>query len=231
GDKKRLATLHYYATHPMSLYGQGHVSGDFVGDAREALPGFHVYFTGAAGNIGAGKYNDGAPTRRAELAAKLRRAMESAIEHEERTRTLDLRWKSAPVLLPQRSGPEHQTAALEKKLNDASTLPRDRASAARFLAWQAACQARQPISLSALAWEGGQVVHMPGELFVEYQLAAQAEAPGQSIAMAAYGDYGPMYIGTAKSYAEGGYETSWVSRVDPSVEEILKNAVRGLLKG
>ncbi|MDX2267565.1 MAG: hypothetical protein NW208_05630, partial [Bryobacter sp.] len=47
GDKKRLATLHYYATHPMSLYGQGHVSGDFVGDAREALPGFHVYFTGA----------------------------------------------------------------------------------------------------------------------------------------------------------------------------------------
>ena len=58
---ERIATLNYYATHPMSNYGKGSVSADFPGMARAAQEGFSVYFTGAAGNIGAGKYNDGAP--------------------------------------------------------------------------------------------------------------------------------------------------------------------------
>ena len=31
---------------------------------------------------------------------------------------------------------------------------------------------------------------MPGELFVEYQLAAQQMRPNDFVAMAAYGDYG-----------------------------------------
>jgi hypothetical protein len=70
---------------------------------------------------------------------------------------------------------------------------------------------------------------MPGELFVEYQLAAAREKPNELVAMAAYGDYGPMYIGTAKAYAEGGYETSQVSRVGPEVEDILMSAMRKLL--
>ena len=44
---------------------------------------------------------------------------------------------------------------------------------------------------------------MPGELFVEYQLAAKAERKDLFVAMAAYGDYGPYYIGTAVAYTEG----------------------------
>jgi hypothetical protein len=70
---------------------------------------------------------------------------------------------------------------------------------------------------------------MPGELFVEYQLAAAAERRNELVATAAYGDYGPMYIGTSRSYAEGGYETSAVSRVAPSVEDILLSATRKVL--
>jgi hypothetical protein len=70
---------------------------------------------------------------------------------------------------------------------------------------------------------------MPGELFVEYQLAAAAQRPAELVATAAYGDYGPMYIGTARSYAEGGYETSAVSRVAPAVEDVLLSATRQLL--
>ena len=35
GDAK-LAALHYYATHPMSYYGDGLVTSDFVGLARAA---------------------------------------------------------------------------------------------------------------------------------------------------------------------------------------------------
>ena len=54
---------------------------------------------------------------------------------------------------------------------------------------------------------------MPGELFVEYQLAAKALRPDLFIAMAAYGDYGPEYICTDAAYKEGGYEASSASGV------------------
>ena len=73
------------------------------------------------------------------------------------------------------------------------------------------------------------MVHMPGELFVEYQLAAAKERAGELVATAAYGDYGPMYIGTRRAYDEGGYETTAVSRVAPAVEDVLLTAVRKLL--
>ena len=51
------------------------------------------------------------------------------------------------------------------------------------------------------------MLHLPGELFVEYQLAAQKLRPDLFVAMAAYGDYGPGYIGTEVAYPQGGYET------------------------
>jgi hypothetical protein len=48
--------------------------------------------------------------------------------------------------------------------------------------------------------------------------------------MAAYGDYGPGYIGTADAYSQGGYETGRVSRVAPEVEGVLVSAMKELLK-
>jgi hypothetical protein len=49
--------------------------------------------------------------------------------------------------------------------------------------------------------------------------------------MAAYGDYGPYYIGTTVAYTEGGYETEpRSSNVSPEVEPVLMGAIRKLLK-
>jgi hypothetical protein len=74
------------------------------------------------------------------------------------------------------------------------------------------------------------LLHLPGELFVEYQLAAKAARPDLFVALAAYGDYGPGYIGTAIAYEQGGYETSpGASNVAPEVEEVLLKAIRKLL--
>jgi hypothetical protein len=71
---------------------------------------------------------------------------------------------------------------------------------------------------------------MPGELFVEYQLAAQELRPDLFVAMAAYGDYAPWYIGTEIAYEQGGYETSPISSlVAPCVEDVLIRAVQELL--
>ena len=79
---------------------------------------------------------------------------------------------------------------------------------------------------------------MPGELFVEYQLAAQQMVDGDAeVMMAAYGDYGPGYIGTEAAYDYGPlcYETAQgppprgTSRVAPEAEHVLMSAMRTLL--
>src|SRR5262249_36306163 len=72
----RVAACHYYATHPMSYYGDGRVSSDFIGLARKQRqtdePGcLHVYFTGCAGNVAAGKYNDGSKEMRPVLTRRV----------------------------------------------------------------------------------------------------------------------------------------------------------------
>ena len=72
---------------------------------------------------------------------------------------------------------------------------------------------------------------MPGELFVEYQLAAKAMRPDLDVAMAAYGDYGPGYIGTEVAYEQGGYETSQrASNVDKNCEQVLLSGIKKLLE-
>ena len=75
-DRQPVASLHYYATHPMSYYGQGLVTYDVPGLAlarREEQSGaFEIYFTGCTGDITMGKYNDGAPAHRPELVKHLR---------------------------------------------------------------------------------------------------------------------------------------------------------------
>ena len=100
------------------------------------------------------------------------------------------------------------------------------------LAWLRRCKAGDKINLTCLGLgRKVRVLHMPGELFVEYQLAAKKLRPDLQVAMAAYGDYGPGYIGTAVSYAEGGYETQPTSSfVAPQVEEVLTGAIRKLLQ-
>lgn len=226
---ERYASLHYYATHPMSYYGKGVVNPDFVGIARETLPGFHVYFTGAAGNIGAGKYNDGDPANRARLAQRIQDAMQQALARETRTADLSVRWRSTPVLLPHRQGADFSAEAIQASFTKADLPLRDKASAGRYLAWLQACEQKRPIILSSLALAPARTLHMPGELFIEYQLAAQ-KLSSVPVATSAYGDYAPMYIGTAKSYPEGGYETGIVSRVSPAVEEVLLSASRSLLQ-
>jgi hypothetical protein len=98
------------------------------------------------------------------------------------------------------------------------------------LAWLDREEARHPILLGLLRIGDIRILHMPGELFVEYQLAAQQMRAGKPVLMAAYGDYGPGYIGTDVAYTQGGYEVGQgVSRVGPGVETVLMEGMRRLL--
>lgn len=233
GDQP-VAALTYYATHPQSYYGQGSVNWDFVGMAREAraasLPGVAcIHFDGAGGNVAAGKYNDGAEDNRPVLAARLEEGMKRAWESQQKHAITagEVGWKVNPVAMPVRDTLVEET--LLAKLKDPSLKITDRVRAARDLVFLRRTRGGHQIALGCLRLGPARVLHMPGELFVEYQLAAQQMRPGEFVAMAAYGDYGPGYIGTAIAYTQGGYETGMVSRVAPEVEEVLMEGMRGLL--
>jgi hypothetical protein len=100
------------------------------------------------------------------------------------------------------------------------------------LAWLKRCEAGNAIDIACLRVGNARVLHMPGELLVEYQLAAKAMRPDLHVAMAAYGNYGPGYIGPAVAYRQGGYETSpTASNVSPAAEEVLTAAMKELLNG
>ena len=87
-----------------------------------------------------------------------------------------------------------------------------------------------PVDLTCLKLGSVSLVHMPGELFVEYQLAAGALRPDDTVCMAGYGDYAPFYIGTEVAYGQGGYETQpRSSNVAPTVEKVLMDGVKWLL--
>ncbi|MBA3316168.1 MAG: hypothetical protein H0T47_23125 [Planctomycetaceae bacterium] len=76
------------------------------------------------------------------------------------------------------------------------------------------------------------LLHLPGELFVEYQIAAQSLLPDEHVCVAAYGDYAAGYIGTKIAYSQGGYETGPdASNVVPEVEDVLTSAIEKVLKG
>lgn len=233
GDRP-LAVLTWYACHPQSYYRLGIPNPDFPGIARfirrQAVPeALHVHFNGAGGNIGAGKYNDGSRTNRVQLALKLATGMRTAWEQSEKfpVTAKDLSWEYVPVSLP----PAHHLdkEALQKAMRTLQPAPLF-TGAADKLAWIDRCESGHQIQIGMLSIGKTRVVHMPGELFVEYQLAAKAMRPDLHVAMAAYGDYGPGYIGTRVAYGQGGYETSdRASDVAPEVEDVLMGAVRQLL--
>lgn len=234
GDEP-VVVMTYYATHPQSHYGQGSVSADVPGLARslreQEVPGAkHIHFNGAGGNVTAGKWNDGAPENRPVLVGRLADGMRKAWENTQRSPLTanDVEWITDDVALPPR---EEVTLEEERtRLADTTLDENVRMRAAREVALLERHAAGKKIAIAVLKIGPAYVVHMPGELFIEYQLAAQALRPENMVCMAAYGDYGPGYIGTEVSYDEGGYETGlYVSRTAPTVDNVLIDTLRNVL--
>lgn len=235
-NDRPLVCLTYYATHPQSFYGKGDVTAEFVGLARAAreaalddLP--HVHFNGASGNVAAGKYNDGSPEARVALTQRMADGMRRAWEATTRTpiTAADVAWKVVPVQLP--VAPHLQADELQSILTSATSNDTAKLNAATKLAFLARRTADVPIELARLRIKHVDVLHLPGELFVEYQLAAQTLRPKSVVCTAAYGDYAPGYIGTDRAYNQGGYETSpRASNVAPPVEQVLLNGLQQLLE-
>ena len=229
GDKP-LVRLHYYATHPQSFYGDPRACTDVPGFARERLQKkegvFQIYFTGCAGDVAMGKYNDRSKQARTELTDRLHAGMEAAVAATEYSAAPGLKWRSVPMLFPLRDDPGYTVAENEAKMADLTLNPITRIRAATRVAFSR--RINKPIGLSMLEIGPATLVHLPGESMLEFQLFAQQLKPDGFVAVAAYGDVGPGYICTEKSFSEGGYEPT-ASRAGAKAEWTYKDAIRKLL--
>lgn len=221
-----------------------------------ALPGtFHLHFDGCGGNVAAGKYNDRSPENRLILARRMLKGMEAAWKNTRRfeLKDSDVFWRAKSITLPHNPG---MIGGRAKHLFDFSggiagfdpdpaslrgnekhylefigsgAAIQERRFAARRLAWMRRRNAGMTHEVSLLELGPLAVLHLPGEMFVEYQLAAQRMRMPAPVLVAAYGDCEDGYIGTAQACREGGYETGQASLVGPGSEEIIMSAIRELL--
>ncbi len=230
-DDQPLAALSYYAVHPMSYYGDGRVSADFCGLARQKRQDeepkiFQMYFNGCAGNITVGKYNDGSKANRPVLRDRIYTAMKAAWEATKRYPLTSLEWRVEPIRFAPRREKSFGEEESRKALGNASADKARRGNAAFQLAWLKRLD--RPIELTCLDLGKALVLHLPGEPFIEYQLKAQELRKDAFVCVAGYGDDGPGYIPTDKGYLEGGYEPT-VALAAPS-EKQLTEAIAKVLK-
>jgi hypothetical protein len=226
--RQPVAALHYYATHPMSYYGDGRVSADFCGLARQKRQDedpkvFQVYFTGCAGNVTAGKYNDGAKENRPLLRDRIYAGMKAAWDTTERQPLTGWEWRLEPMRMKPRAEKSFGEEESRKVLSDTKQTKARRNNAAFQLAWLERID--RPIDIACLDFGKAMVVHLPGEPFIEYQLKAQELRKDAFVCVAGYGDDGPGYIPTNHAFFEGGYEPT-MALAAPSEELMLRTLAK-----
>ncbi|MFK5923325.1 MAG: hypothetical protein QM496_14195 [Verrucomicrobiota bacterium] len=233
GADNSIVQLHYYASHPQSFYGDGRASYDVPGMIRERLQkktgAFQLYVTGCGGDIAFGKYNDGSKKARAELAARLQAGIEKSIASLKPQPVELMTWSVEPMQFPLRTDEAFSEASQRKILGDAKAQASQQRKAAIALAWIERVKSAKPVELSCLSIGTVKMLDLPGEPFVQYQLAAQKMRPDRFVCVAGYGDCGMGYIGGDRIFTDrGGYEQTYAFA--GPCEKLFLSKIRKLLK-
>ena len=234
GDRP-VAAVCSYAVHPMSRYGQGNVSGDFPAEARRrwerAHPGVSLlYFTGAAGDTTASRYNDGTEQARRALAERLTNAMDRAWQDQQPVPPAPPRLTTVPVSF-QPDGPGHRTEEEYRQLLARPGNYFRQVMAALTLSWFRRCHRREPVRLSLLEFgPQARFLLLPAEAFVAFQLEAHRLWNDGNTVVAAYGECAPGYIPTERARQEGFAANGDYCWVAPGAERALREAMARLRK-
>jgi len=231
-----IAAVHFYATHPMSYYRTGRVSCDFPGMARmrrqqDERRTTQLYFTGASGNVTAGKYNDGSPLMRPILADRIYRAMVAAWDATERVPLERVSFTSARVRLEARNDRGYAAGDLEKQLAPDAGAHKQ-ILAALGTSWRERAASGPPIDLPLVDFGKAKLLLLPAESYIEYQLLAQKLSPESFVLVAGYGQCAPGYIPTERAWRERDSNLAlgdwcWTT---PSAEQAMTAAIEQLLK-
>jgi hypothetical protein len=232
GDQPLLALSHY-AVHPMSHYGQGEVSADFVGMARrgrqKALPDVtQIYVTGCSGNVTAGKYNDGTPRNRALLADRIQNAMADAWTATKRFPLRQATFRVIPLRFEPRNDAGFSKQELMRRLKS-DPKPFGQCLAAMGLSWLRRNESGQPIDLPVLDLGQALLALLPGETYIEYQLLAQKLRPDTAVMTIGYGESATGYIPAALQVAEHDANLADWCWVSPGAERVLTTGLQQAL--
>jgi len=236
-----LAALSCFAVHPITDYGKGQVSSDYVGLARRRRqqddPAVaQVYLTGCAGDVVAGKYTDGDLGRRPVLAERLYAGMRAAWEATERAPLERVGFRSAPLDLPLRSSPGFTRKDQQAELDDASLDTTTRSLAAMGLSWWKRADAGLTLDLPTVGLGSARILLLPGETFVQYQLWAQQMRPDLFVMAVGYGDCAPGYVPTLIASEEGfdrrrRSAKTWMWADPKRSEAKMRTAIEAALRG
>src|SRR5262249_31488748 len=149
------------------------------------------------------------------LRDRIYSAMKAAWEVTTRQEVAGWEWRVEPVKFAPRSEKTFSSEESRRVLEDPRESKARRGNGAFQLAWLARID--RPVDLTCLDFGKVQVLHLPGEPFIEYQLKAQDLRKDAFVCVAGYGNDGPGYIPTRKAYFEGGYEPT-VALAAPSEE-------------
>jgi hypothetical protein len=218
----------------MSYYGKGGVSSDFVGRARQWRQQddssvFQIYASGCSGNVTAGKYNDGAPENRPVLATRIYRAMRIAWKA---TRTFPLsqaRFSSTPLRLEPRSSPGFTVEDLQNRLAS-DPKPFAQCLSALGLSWRKRADAGHTLDVPAIDFGAAQLLLLPAEAYVEFQLFAQQQRRASFVMTLGYGECAPGYIPIERAWEEGDTNLGDWCWVAPGAELAMKQATAKALR-
>jgi hypothetical protein len=230
GDKA-LVRLHFYATHPQTFCCDGRASADFIGEAREELEQAEgvpqIYFTGCAGDVTVGKYNDGSVEAYAGLKQRFGAALKASAAATKFQEVKSANWRTGAVKFPLRDAHAKVVAESQAWLNDVKQPENNRVfKGAMRLTYVERLE--RPVELSALRLGDVRLVFLPGEPMVTFQRFTQGLCPKEFVAVAGYADAGPSYVCTDAAIAEGGYEPS-AGNGGMGTEKELKAAIERLL--
>ena len=233
-DGQPVAALSAYAVHPMSYYRTGEISADFPGIARarrqqETPECLQIYLSGASGNVTAGKYNDGARATRAVLADRLHAAMVEAWRETKQVPLASIAFRHTTVRLAPRDEPALRPDALLARLAP-ERLPRERNLAAMGLSCRKRVDAGQPIDVPLIDFGAAQLLLLPGESYVEFQLAAQRMKPGSFMLVAGFGESATGYVPTEQAVTEQDTNLADWCWVAPGAEAALLAAIKRVMQ-
>ncbi len=209
-----VAALSVYAVHPMSYYGRGEVSADFVGLARrrrqEDLPGVtQIYASGCSGDVTAGKFNDGSEESRQQLTNRLYEAMKRAWAGTTKHPLQLAEFRSTPLKLEFYRHQNLEAKKLKRDIADETLRTEDRILAAMGLASQERVARKQPIDFPCIDFGRTKLLLFPGEAFVGYQLMAQEMDPDSFVVSMGYGECWPGYIPLNSHFVDG-FHDNWL---------------------
>ncbi|MDD5597156.1 MAG: hypothetical protein PHV82_04385 [Victivallaceae bacterium] len=233
-DNKLLAIMHFYASHPQTAYHRNRCSSDVPGFALDYAArhcgndAFQIYFTGCGGNVTFGKYYKG-ETSFKRFGERLGRELVENCNHLELKSPGKITVKHALFELPLKM--EMNEKDLLDRLNKAEKA-NEKISLTRRLVIAGNWEKWKKVSISRISiGEDVNIMSLPDETVVEYQLYAQSLIPEKFLACAAYADTADgSYIPTAVMYNEGGYEPGGCTMTTAEVEPRMRAAIDKVLK-